>query len=43
MASALEAMLIRLMEHLEKSTPLIIEEMHRWREIIWDDYLERRI
>ena len=27
-------------EHLEKSSPLIIEEIDRWRDLIWDDYLD---
>lgn len=31
-----------LVEHLEKSSPLIIEEIRRWRDLIWDDYLEHK-
>jgi len=27
-------------EHLEKSSPLIIEEVHRWRDLLWDDWLD---
>lgn len=29
-----------LVEHLEKSTPLIFEEIRRWRYLLWDDYIE---
>ncbi|MBP9852853.1 hypothetical protein KBC77_02575 [Candidatus Saccharibacteria bacterium] len=29
-----------LVEHLEKSSPLIIEEVRRWRDLLWDDYLD---
>ena len=29
-----------LVEHLEKSSPLIIEEMHRWHDLLWEDYEE---
>ena len=28
------------MEHLENSSPLIIEEVRRWRDLLWDDYLD---
>ncbi len=28
------------MERLEKSSPLIIEEVRRWRDLHWDDYLD---
>jgi hypothetical protein len=31
-----------LVEHLEKSSPLIIEEVHRWRDLLWDEYLDYR-
>ena len=31
-----------LVEHLEKSSPLIVEEIRRWRDLIWDDYLEHK-
>ena len=27
------------MEHLEKSSPLIVEEIGRWRDLLWDDYM----
>ena len=27
-----------LVEHFEKSSPFIIEELHRWRDLLWDDY-----
>jgi hypothetical protein len=27
-------------EHLENSSPLIIEEVHRLRDLLWDDYLD---
>jgi hypothetical protein len=29
-----------LVEHLENSSPLIIEEVRRWRDLLWDDYLD---
>ena len=29
-----------MVDHLEKSSPLIIEEVHRWRDLLWDDYLD---
>ena len=29
-----------LVEYLEKSSPLIIEEVRRWRDLHWDDYLD---
>jgi hypothetical protein len=29
-----------MVEHLEKSSPLIIEEVRRWRDLIWDEYLD---
>lgn len=29
-----------VVEHLEKSSPLIIEEVRRWRDLLWDDYLD---
>lgn len=31
-----------LVEHLEKSSPLIVEEMHRWRDLLWDNYLDHK-
>jgi hypothetical protein len=31
-----------LVEHLQKSSPLIFEEIRRWRYLIWDDYVEYR-
>ena len=29
-----------MVEHLEKSSPLIVDEIHRWRDLLWDDYIE---
>ena len=29
-----------LEEHLENSSPLIIEEIARWSDILWEDYLD---
>jgi len=29
-----------MVEHLEKRSPLIVEEIHRWRYLLWDDYIE---
>lgn len=29
-----------MVEHLENSSPLIIEEVRRWRDLLWDDYLD---
>lgn len=29
-----------LVEHLENSSPLIIDEVHRWHDLLWDDYLD---
>jgi hypothetical protein len=29
-----------MVEHLEKSSPLLFEEIKRWRNYIWEDYLE---
>ncbi|MEX0749139.1 MAG: hypothetical protein WD467_01355 [Candidatus Saccharimonadales bacterium] len=29
---------LSLVEHLEKSSPLIIDEVHRWRDLLWNDY-----
>ncbi len=31
-----------MVDHLENSAPLIFEEIRRWRNIIWDDYLEHK-
>jgi len=28
-----------MVEHLEKSSPLIVEEIARWHDLLWDDYL----
>jgi len=28
-----------LVDKVENSSPLIIEEAHRWRDLLWDDYL----
>jgi hypothetical protein len=27
-----------MVEHLEKSSPLIVDEVRRWRDLLWDDY-----
>jgi hypothetical protein len=29
-----------LVEHLENSSPLIFDEVRRWRDLLWDDYLD---
>jgi hypothetical protein len=29
-----------LVEHLEKSSPIIVDEIHRWRYLLWGDYIE---
>jgi hypothetical protein len=29
-----------LVEYLEKSSPLIIEAIRRWCDLLWDDWLE---
>jgi len=29
-----------MVKHLEKSLPLIAEEMARWKGLIWEDYLD---
>jgi len=29
-----------LVEHLEKSAPLIFDEIRRWRYLLWDEYIE---
>jgi hypothetical protein len=29
-----------LVEHLENSSPLIIEEIARWRDLLWDDWID---
>jgi hypothetical protein len=29
-----------MVEHLEKSSPLIIEEVRRQHDLLWDDYLD---
>jgi hypothetical protein len=31
---------VLMVEHLENSSPLIIEEVRRWRDLLWDDYLD---
>lgn len=31
-----------MVEHLENSSPLIIEEIRRWRDLLWDDYLDHK-
>jgi hypothetical protein len=27
-------------EHLEKSSPFIVAEITRWRNLLWEDYLD---
>jgi hypothetical protein len=34
-----EASFSHLVEHLEKSSSLIFDELARWRILIWEDYL----
>lgn len=29
-----------MVEHLENSAPLIVEEIQRWRYLLWDDWVE---
>jgi len=29
-----------LVEHLENSSPLIVAEIHRWRGLLWDEWLD---
>lgn len=29
-----------MVEHLEKSSPLIVEEVHRRRDLLWYEYLD---
>jgi hypothetical protein len=29
-----------LVKHLENNSPLIIEEVRRWCDLLWDDYLD---
>lgn len=29
-----------LEEHIEKSSPLIVEEIARWRDLLWEDYFD---
>jgi hypothetical protein len=29
-----------MVEHLEKSSPLIFEEIARWRDLLWEDWLD---
>ena len=29
-----------LVDHIEKNSPLIEEEVRRWRYLLWDDYTE---
>jgi len=31
---------LNLVEHLENSSPLIVEEVRRWRDLLWDEYLD---
>jgi hypothetical protein len=28
-----------MVEHLEKSSPLIVDEIARWHDLLWEDYL----
>ncbi|HXR49450.1 MAG TPA: hypothetical protein VN778_00265 [Verrucomicrobiae bacterium] len=32
-----------LVEHLEKSSPLIIEEIHRWSDLLWEDWMDHQV
>ena len=32
--------LIMVVEHLQKSSPLIFDEIRRWRYLLWDDYID---
>jgi len=29
-----------MVEHLQKSSPLIFDEIRRWRYLLWDDYID---
>jgi hypothetical protein len=29
-----------MVEHLENSSPLIVEEVRHWRDLLWDDWLD---
>ncbi len=29
-----------MVEHLENNAPLIVAELERWRDLLWEDYLE---
>ncbi len=29
-----------MVEHLENSSPLIVKEIRRWCDLLWDDYLD---
>jgi hypothetical protein len=29
-----------MVEHPENSSPLIVEEIRRWRYLLWDDWVE---
>jgi len=29
-----------MVEHLENSSPLIFDEIRRWRYLLWDDWIE---
>ena len=28
-----------MVEHLENSSTLIVDEIHRWHDLLWDDYM----
>jgi hypothetical protein len=29
-------------EHLEKGSPLIVEEIRRWKDLLWDDWVDHQ-
>jgi hypothetical protein len=37
-----EASFSQMVEHLEKSSPLIFDELARWKGLIWEDYLDHQ-
>jgi hypothetical protein len=40
LSKKLEISRVFLVEHLEKSSPLIVKKVHCWRDLLWDDYLD---
>ena len=30
---------VLMVEHLEKNSPLILEEIQRWHDLLWEDYV----